>query len=137
IEDTYEAGIVLKGSEVKALREGHIEIVDAWVNISNGEAWLMQLYIAPYKQASVFGHESRGRRKLLLHAHEIRKLGDALKDKGYTLVPSKLYFKDGRCKVEIALARGKTKGDKRHAIAEKDAERETRVAIGRARKANY
>jgi SsrA-binding protein len=134
LEDRYEAGLSLVGSEVKSLRDGKVEIVDAYATIERGEAWLMQLYIAPLAQAAVFGHEPRRRRKLLLKRSEIDKLDDALKDRGYTLIPTRLYFKDGRAKVEIALARGKTRGDKRQSIAKKDADRETRNAIGRARK---
>jgi SsrA-binding protein len=134
LEETFEAGIVLNGSEVKSLRAGKCEIVDAYANVQNGECWLEQLYIPPYEQATVFGHEPRRRRKLLLHKHEIDQLADALKDRGNTIIPVRIYFKDRRCKVEIALARGKSKGDKRQAIAKKDAERETREAIGRARK---
>jgi len=134
LEDRYEAGLSLLGSEVKSLRDGKVEIVDAYAAIEKGEAWLMQLFIAPLAHASVFGHEPRRKRKLLLKRSEIDKLDDALKDRGYTLIPTRLYFKDGRAKVEIALARGKTKGDKRQAIARKDAEREARNAIGRGRK---
>ncbi|GAC1583366.1 MAG: SsrA-binding protein SmpB [Polyangiales bacterium] len=134
LEDHYEAGLILVGSEVKSLRDGKVEIVDAFGIIDRGECWLMQLYIAPFAQASVFNHEPRRRRKLLLHRSELAKLGDALKDRGYTIIPTRMYFKDGRAKIEIALARGKNKGDKRQAIAKKDAERETRDAIGRARK---
>jgi SsrA-binding protein len=134
IERTFEAGLVLQGSEVKSLRDGKVEIVDSYAMIDRGEAWLMQLFIAPYAQATVFGHEPRARRKLLLKKREIGDLEESLKDRGYTLVPTRVYFKDGRAKIEIALARGKNKGDKRQAIAKKDADRETREAIGRARK---
>ncbi len=134
LEDRYEAGMSLMGSEVKSLRDGKVEIVDAYAAIERGEAWLYQLFIAPLEHASVFGHEPRRKRKLLLKRSELDKLDDALKDRGYTLIPTRLYFKDGRAKVEIALARGKTKGDKREAIARKEADKEARNAIGRARK---
>ncbi len=134
LEESWEAGLVLTGSEVKSLRAGKAEIVDAYGTIERGEAWLMQLYVAPFEQASVFGHEPRRKRKLLLHGSEIKKIGAALKDKGYTLIPTRLYFKDGKAKIELSLGRGKSRGDKRQDIARKDAERETRIAIGRARK---
>jgi SsrA-binding protein len=134
LEDRYEAGLVLLGSEVKSLRAGKVEIVDSYGTVEGGEAWLYQLFIHPYEQANAFGHEPRRKRKLLLSRREIDKLGEALKDRGYTLVPTRLYFKDGRAKVEIALARGKTKGDKRQSIARKEADREARNAMGRGRK---
>ena len=134
LEDRYECGIVLVGSEVKSLRDGKVEIVDAYGAIERGQAWLMQLFIAPFEQASHFGHETRRRRKLLLHRSEIRKLDDALRDRGYTLIPTRLYFKDGKAKIELALARGKSRGDKRQDIAKKDADRDVRNALGRARK---
>jgi SsrA-binding protein len=134
LEDHFEAGLVLTGSEVKSIRAGNVEIVDAYADIDRDEAWLHQLYVAPFEQASVFGHEPRRRRKLLLHRSEIEKLAGKLKDRGYTLVPVRIYFKGGKAKIEIALGRGKTKGDKRQDIARKDAERETRVAMARARK---
>ena len=134
LEDRYECGLILLGSEVKSLRDGKVEIVDAYGTIEKGEAWLYQLYIAPFEQAAVFGHEPRRKRKLLLNKSEIQKLESALKDRGYTLIPTRLYFKDGRAKIELVLGRGKTKGDKRQAIAKKDADREARNAMGRSRK---
>jgi SsrA-binding protein len=134
LEDHYEAGLVLTGSEVKSIRAGKVEIVDAYADVERGEAWLNQLYVAPFEQATVFGHEPRRKRKLLLNRGEIEKLEGKLKDRGYTLVPVRIYFKGGKAKIEIALGRGKTKGDKRQDIARKDAEREARVAMGRARK---
>jgi SsrA-binding protein len=134
LEEIFEAGIALTGSEIKSLRGGKCEIVDAFASVSNHECFLEQLYIPPYAQATVFGHEPRRKRKLLLHRNEIDRLDDALRDRGYTIIPTRIYFKGRRCKVEIALARGKTKGDKRQAIAKKDAEREARDAMQRARK---
>lgn len=134
IEDRWEAGLVLTGSEVKSIRAGKVEIVDAYADVDRGEAWLNQLYVAPFEQATVFGHEPRRKRKLLLSRHEIDKIEDELKDRGYTLVPLRIYFKGRVCKVEIALARGKTKGDRRQDIAKKDAQREARAAMGRATK---
>lgn len=134
LEDHWEAGVVLLGSEVKSLRAGKIEMVDAWANVENGEMWLHNMQIAPYAQATVFGHEPKRKRKLLLHKSEIEKIEGKLRDRGYTLIPLRIFIKGRRVKVEIALARGKTKGDRRQDIARKDAERETRAALGRARK---
>jgi SsrA-binding protein len=134
LEDHYEAGMVLVGSEVKSLRAGKVEIVDAYATVENGEMWLYQLYIAPFAQASYFQHEPRRKRKLLLKSSEIKKISVALKDRGYTLVPLQLYFSGRVAKIEIALARGKTHGDKRQDIAKKDAAREARNAVGRMRK---
>ena len=134
LEDKYEAGLVLTGSEVKALRAGKCEIVDAYAQVDRGEAWLEQLYIGPFEQASHFAHEARRRRKLLLTRKEIDKLATTLKDRGYTLIPLRIYFKERHAKIELALARGKTKGDRRQAIAAKDAAREQRNALGRSRK---
>ncbi len=134
IEARFEAGLALKGSEVKSLRAGRAEIGDAYATIEGGEVWLHQLYVAPLDQATHFGHEPRRRRKLLLHGAEIAKLQKALERGGWTLVALRLYFKDGRAKIEIGLGRGRSHGDKRQAIAKKTAEREARDAIGRAMK---
>ena len=134
IEDKWEAGIVLVGAEVKSLRAGKVEMGDGWATIENHELWLHGVLIAPYEQATTFAPEPKRKRKLLLNKHEIEKITGKLKDRGYTLVPLRIYFLGRRVKIEIALARGKTKGDRRQAIAKKDAEREARVAIGRARK---
>jgi len=134
IEDKWEAGLVLVGSEVKSLRAGKVEMVDGWATVDNGELWLHGVLIAPYEQATTFAPEPKRKRKLLLNKHEIEKISGKLKDRGYTLVPLRLYFLGRRVKIELALARGKTKGDRRQDIARKDAERETRAAIGRARK---
>jgi SsrA-binding protein len=134
LEDHWEAGIILVGSEVKSLRAGKVEIVDAYGTMEGGEVFLHNLQIAPYAQATMFQHEPKRKRKLLLNASEIKKIGDALKDRGYTLIPLRIYLKGSRVKVEIALARGKTKGDRRQDIAKKDADREARAALGRARK---
>ena len=134
LETRYEAGIVLVGSEVKSLRAGRVELVDSYASIQRGEVWLEQLYVAPFEQASYFGHEPRRRRKLLLTRREINALDTALKGTGHTLIPIRLYFKDGLAKIEIALARGKSKGDKRQAIAKKEADREARQAMGRVLK---
>ncbi len=122
--DTYEAGIVLLGSEIKSIRAGHISLAEAYVMVDGQEAWLMDAHIAPYTQASVYNHEPRRQRKLLLHRGEIQRLWDDVRKKGLTIVPTKVYLKEGRAKVEIALAKGKKLFDKRQAIAKRDFERE-------------
>ena len=126
ISERYEAGIVLRGSEVKSLREGRAHLTEAYAAVENGEVWLKQMHIASFFAARAFPHAERGARKLLLHAREIRHLERAVLREGYTLVPLNLYFKDGRVKVTLALGRGKKEHDKRAAIA---ARTETREAI--------
>jgi SsrA-binding protein len=121
IDETIEAGLVLVGSEVKALREGKANLNDSYARIDRGEAWLMNLHISPYGPASQFGHEPTRTRKLLLHGREIERLTGKVKERGYTLVPLRLYFKNGRAKVEVALARGKKLHDKRETIKEREA----------------
>src|SRR6201990_2045488 len=130
IEDTYEAGLVLTGTEVKSLRQGRASLVDGFVDIEHGEAWLHAVHIPEYTQGTWTNHSARRKRKLLLHKDEIAKIDRKIGDKGYTLVPLALYFKDGRAKVEIALARGKKSYDKRHALAERQAKRENEQAVG-------
>ena len=122
--DTYEAGIVLKGSEIKSIRARQISIAQAYVSTDGQEAWLMNAHIAPYNEASRFNHDPLRARKLLLHRSEIRKLYEKVRLKGATIVPLRVYLKDGRAKVEIALAKGKKHYDKRHEIAKRDAQRE-------------
>jgi SsrA-binding protein len=129
IEDRYEAGIVLTGSEVKSMRAGKVDVVDSYVQVERGEAWLRQLFVAPFEQASAFPHETRRSRKLLLHVREIEAMHQALKRGGYTVVPMRLYFKGGRVKVELGVGKGKKSYDKRASIAKKDADREARVAV--------
>jgi SsrA-binding protein len=119
-----EAGIALQGSEIKSIRAGQISLAEAYVRVDGHEAWLEDAHIAPYEQASIFNHEPRRPRKLLLHRSEIRRLWNDVRQKGVTIVPIKVYLKDGRAKVEIALAKGKKLYDKREAIAKRDAERE-------------
>lgn len=131
IEDTWEAGIVLQGTEVKSLRQGRASLVDGFAEIDNGEAWLHQVHIPEYSQGTWTNHAARRKRKLLLNRHEITKIEKKVGDKGYTLVPLSLYFKDGRAKVEIALAKGKKSFDKRHALAERQANREKEQAVQR------
>ncbi len=122
--DTYEAGLALVGSEVKSLREGKMELKDSYGDIRSGEAYLVGAHIAPYDYAHEGGHEPERMRKLLLHRREIDKIWGALAEKGLTLVPLRVYFKDGRAKVELGLARGKTTFDKRHALRDREHQRE-------------
>lgn len=122
--DTFEAGLVLRGSEIKSVRAGQISLAEAYVQIDGREAWLIDAHIAPYIQASLYNHEPRRPRKLLLHRVEIRRLWDEVRKKGVTIVPTKVYLKEGRAKIEIALAKGKRLYDKREAIAKRDMERE-------------
>ncbi len=124
IEDRFEAGIVLTGTEVKSLRKGKVNLSDSYVSVKNGEAWLMQAHISPYEQGNIFNHEPRRARKLLLHKYEIGKLFIKTAERGYSLIPVKLYFSKGRVKVEIALAKGKKLYDKRDSISEKQAKRD-------------
>ena len=131
VEDTFEAGLVLQGTEVKSLREGRASLTDGYASIDDGEAWLLNVHIPEYTQGTWTNHAARRKRKLLLHRKEIDKLAAKTKEGGLTIVPLSLYFKDGRAKVEIALARGKKTWDKRHAIAERTAEREKEQALGR------
>lgn len=134
IEDTYEAGLVLQGTEVKSLRQGRASIVDGFIDIEHGEAWLHGVHIPEYSQGHWTNHAARRKRKLLLHRAEIEKIERRVSEKGLTVVPLSLYFSDGRAKVEIALARGKKTWDKRQTIAERTAKRETEQAIGRRAK---
>ena len=131
LEDTYEAGISLKGSEIKSIRAGQISIKEAYIRTDGIEAWLVNAHIAPYQAASLFNHDPRRRRKLLLHRREILRLDAKIKQRGYTVVPTRMYLKKGRAKVEIALARGKRKYDKRRELAEKDAAREIERSFAR------
>jgi SsrA-binding protein len=129
ILDTYEAGLVLHGSEVKSMRSGKVDLSDAYVSVERGEGWLKQMFVAPFAHASVFAHEPRRARKLLLHGRQIDEIHAALAREGSTAVPLKLYFKEGRVKVELAVAKGKKSFDKRAAIAKREADREARTAI--------
>ena len=131
IEDTWEAGMVLQGTEVKSLRAGRASLVDGFAEIEDHEVWLHGVHIPEYTQGTWTNHSARRKRKLLLNRAEIAKIERKITDKGYTLVPLSLYFKDGRAKVEIALAKGKKSYDKRHALAERQATRETEQAVGR------
>jgi SsrA-binding protein len=131
VDDTFEAGLVLVGTEVKSLRAGRATLVDGFAEITNGEAFLHGVHIPEYTQGTWTNHEPRRVRKLLLNRHEIDKLESKVHERGFTLIPLSLYFKDGRAKVEIAVARGKKTYDKRHALAAKQADREKQQALGR------
>jgi len=130
VEDVFEAGMVLTGTEVKALRAGRASLVDGFAEVNDGELWLLNVHIPEYSQGNWTNHAPRRKRKLLLHRLEIERIQHATREKGKTLVPLSLYFKDGRAKVELAIARGKKEYDKRHALREKQDRRETERAIG-------
>jgi len=134
IEDTWEAGMVLTGTEVKSLREGRASLIDAYAVVQDGEVWLQGAHIPEYTQGTWTNHEPRRPRKLLLHRAEIVKLIGKTQESGLTLVPLALYFSDGRAKVEIALGRGKRSYDKRQDLAQRDAAKEIRRALGRRAK---
>ena len=135
ILDTFEAGVVLQGSEVKSLRLGQMQLADAYARVIDGQIWLDGVHIAPYLNARGFGaHDPDRARKLLMHANEIRKIGERVAQERLSLVPLSFYFKDGRVKVELALAQGRRKGDKRQAMAERDSKLDIQKALGRSRK---
>jgi SsrA-binding protein len=127
IDERYEAGISLVGSEVKSMRAGKVDVTDAFVDVDRGQAWLKQMFVAPFTQASAFPHETRRPRRLLMHKKEIEAIGERLAREGATAVPMRLYFKKGRVKVEIGVGRGKKRFDKRADIMKKDADRDARV----------
>jgi SsrA-binding protein len=134
IEDVYEAGLVLTGTEVKSLRAGHASLVDGYAVIKDGEAWLQGVHIPEYTEGTWTNHEPRRSRKLLLHKEEIARLVGKTREGSRTLIPLALYFKDGKAKVEIALARGKKSYDKRVALADRQASREIERELGRRAK---
>lgn len=129
IEDTYEAGLVLSGTEVKSLRQGRASLVDGYGFIDNGEAWLDAVHIPEYTQGTWTNHAPRRKRKMLLHKAQIIKISQKVKEGGYTLVPLRIYFSDGRAKVELAVAKGKKEYDKRHALRERQDKREAERAM--------
>lgn len=130
LEDTYEAGLVLVGSEIKSIRERRINLREGFVQFKEGELWLMNVHIADYKAAGPhYGHDPLRPRKLLMHRREIDRIATAMQAKGYTLVPTVMYLKRGRAKVEIALARGKRQHDKRQDLAKRDSQRQIERAL--------
>ena len=135
IEDSLEAGLILTGTEVKSLRRGDAQIAEGYANLTNGpnespEAWLHNMYIAPYKEGNVFNVEPRRKRKLLLRRDQLNRLQASTQQKGYTLVPLKLYFTRGKAKIEIGLAKGRKSHDKRHAIQDREMKKDIRRATG-------
>jgi SsrA-binding protein len=129
ILDTYEAGVVLTGSEVKSVRAGRVNLRDSYVAVRDGELWLLNCHIAPYDQASRLNHEPRRERKLLMHRRQIDRLARDVEEPGHTVVPLRVYLKNNRAKVEIALVRGKRQYDKRQAIAKRETDRQIRRAL--------
>ena len=129
ILETWEAGVALLGTEVKAIREGRVNLRDSYARTERGEVWMMNVHISPYSHRGYADHVETRQRKLLMHRHEIRKLIGRTVEKGLTLVPLEMYFKKGRVKVLIALAKGKQAHDKRETIRRREADRETRAAV--------
>jgi len=127
--DTFEAGLALQGSEIKSIRAGRVSLQEGFVLFEGGEAWLMNVHIAQYDPASRHNHEPKRRRKLLLHRREIERLHSRAQEKGFTVIPTRLYLKEGRAKIEIALAKGKRLYDKREAIAKRETKRQVERAI--------
>ena len=129
IEETYEAGIALRGTEVKSLRAGRANLKDSYARLVNDELFLCNMHIAPYEYGNIYNHEPKRTRKLLMHKGEIRRLGGKVKERGYTLIPLRLYFSGNVAKIELGLAKGKHLYDKRRTIAEKTAKREMERAL--------
>ena len=127
--ESWEAGVALLGTEVKAIREGRVNLRDSFARLERGEMWLMNVHISPYRHTGYATHAERRQRKLLLHRHEIQKLTGRVVEKGLTLVPLQMYFKNGRVKVNLALVKGKQAHDKRETIRRREIDRETRAAV--------
>jgi SsrA-binding protein len=134
ILETFEAGIALLGTEVKGIREGRASLRDSFARVERGEVWLHNVHISPYTHRGYVNHDPKRRRRLLLHKHEIRKLIGRTTERGLTLVPTKLYFKNGRVKVALALARGRQAHDKRETLRRREIDRETRAAVKERRR---
>ncbi len=132
--DTFEAGIVLKGTEVKSLRNGHIVLKDSYIDVKQNEMFLNNAHIPPYEQGNQFNHEPERSRKLLMHKHEIIKIGTKVHEKGLTLIPLKIYFSSGKVKVELGLCKGKDRADKRHDLKAKEAKRDMDRAVRESQK---
>src|SRR5574339_722139 len=129
ILETFEAGLVLQGTEVKSIRDGRVNLRDSYARVEGGEVWIYNVHISPYSHRGYTDHEPTRRRKLLLHRQEIRKLIGKTVERGMTLVPTRMYFKEGRVKMSIGLAKGKKAHDKRETIKRREADRETRAAV--------
>ena len=136
IDDTFEAGMVLTGTEIKSIRAGRVSLRDSYATIKEGELWLQNAHIAPYDQGTYANHEPRRPRKLLMHRREINRIASKLLEKGFTLVPLRLYLKNNLAKVELGLARGKKQYDKRAALRQKETRREIDRAVARHWKGN-
>ena len=134
ILETFEAGLVLVGTEVKAVREGRVNLRDSFARAESGEVWIYNVHISPYSHRGYADHDPTRRRKLLLHRHEIRKLIGRTVERGMTLVPTRMYFRNGHVKVAIGLAKGKQAHDKRETIKRRETERETRAAVKERRR---
>jgi SsrA-binding protein len=127
--ESWEAGVALLGSEVKAIREGRVNLRDSYARIDRGEIWLLNVHISPYSHTDYAGHAEKRQRKLLLHRHELNKLAGQVRERGLTVVPLQMYFKKGRVKVQIALVKGKQAHDKRETLRRREIDRETRAAV--------
>ena len=136
IDDTFEAGIALTGTEIKSIRAGHVSLRDSYATIKEGELWLLNTHIAPYQQGTYANHEPRRPRKLLMHRREINRITGKLQEKGFTLVPLRLYLKNNLAKVELGLARGKKQYNKRAALRQRETRREIDRAVARHWKGN-
>lgn len=134
VVDTLEAGLVLLGSEVKSMRDGKMDLKDSYAHIVNGQAYLSGAYIGPYEFSREGGHDAERERKLLLHRREIDRIAGQLAEKGLTLVPLQVYFKDGKAKVELGLAKGRSTVDKRQTLKEREHDREMQKSMGRRRR---
>jgi SsrA-binding protein len=134
IDEVLEVGIELRGSEVKSIREGKLELSDAYAHVERGQLFLANAFIAPYANARAFGHEPKRERRLLAHKAEIERFDARIRQKGYTLVPLRAYFKEGRVKLELGLGKGKAFEDRREEIKERESDREARAAMSRSRK---
>jgi len=131
IDDTFEAGMVLTGTEIKSVRAGHVTLRDSYATVKEGELWLLNVHIAPYDQGTYANHEPRRPRKLLMHRREINRITGKLQEKGFTLIPLRLYLKNNLAKVELGLARGKKQYDKRDALRQRETRREIDRAVAR------
>ena len=129
LQERFEAGLVLTGTEVKSAREGRVNLRDSYANLKDGEVWLLNCHISPYAHGNIYNHDPTRSRKLLLHMEEIRRLIGKVRERGFTLIPTRMYLKNGRIKVELALAKGKRQYDKREAERRREAEKEARQAV--------
>ncbi len=129
LQERFEAGLVLTGTEVKSARDGRVNLRDSYANLKDGEVWLLNCHISPYSHGNIYNHEPTRSRKLLLHKEEIRRLIGKVRERGFTLIPTRMYLKNGRVKVELALAKGKRQYDKRETERRREAEKEARQAV--------